>query len=201
MRVLITILLRLFGMWPTEEVFYMFTNRYLKLFITVVLVVSLVACTNTNNDIYIQTKEDYELIFQDVSDRIVVNDDWILFVLGEKTDVPVVVVNEYSNTFVCVPILSVMNYLGAKIIDKENVYEIKFNGKKVKIDFDKKIVHTEDSELNLLGLPTGGKVFYKFIGNDVISCGPSLTCVLSFLNLDVGYHIYNDSKTIKIELI
>ena len=159
------------------------------------LIISLVSCTNTNDELYIQTKEDYKKILQH---NIVVSDDWTLFISGEKTDIPVIIAEESNETFVCVPVLPVLNYLGVKISDKTNVYELKYNGEILQIDFHKQIIHTKHSEFNLLKLPTGGKIYYKFFGNDVISCGPSLTGVLHYLDLDFVYHVYYDSKTIKM---
>ena len=173
-------------------------NNCFKAIIAVILILSLCACTNSNEKVYIQTKDDYKEFFNNSQD-LVVADDWTVYVLGEKTDIPVIIAtNEYDEVFECVPLLPVLKLFCVEIIDETDGYKLKYKGKKLYIDFDREIVHQKGDEFNTLRLATGGRLYHKFVGNDVICCAPSLTGVCFFLDIDIAYHVDSDSKTIKI---
>ncbi len=174
-------------------------NNSFKGIIAIILILSLCGCINNNEKVYIQTKNDYKELFQHSQD-LVVADDWTVYVLDEKTDIPVIIAtNEYDEVFECVPLLPVLNHFNVKIIDEIDIYKLKYKGKKLYVDFDREIVHQKGDEFNTLRLATGGRLYYKFIGNDVVCCGPSLTGVCFFMDLDLVYHVYKHSKRIEIK--
>ncbi len=179
----------------------MLYNYYLKLITIVFLVISLVGCTNMNREIYIQTKNDYTTLLQNSNEDLVINNDWTLFILGEKTNIPVFIAEDYNNTFECAPILPVLNYLGIKIVDKNGVYELKGSREKLYINFDEQTIQAKNSDFNLLQLATGGKIYYEFVGADVITSTPVLSGILFSLDLDLVCHINKSDKKIEIKNI
>ena len=188
-------------MWRLEEGFSVVFKNCFKLTTIIILVVSLVGCTCNNDGIYIQTKNDYKSLFENSPDSLAVNDEWTVFVLKEKTDIPVVIADENDEIFKCIPLLPVLRCVGVEITEKKGVYELKYNGEKLYIDFDKQVIHEKNSDFNVLNLATGGKIYYRFIGNDVIACSTAIASVFFLLELDLVCHIHSDSKTIEIKQV
>lgn len=166
-----------------------------------ILVVSLVGCTCNNNEIYIQTEDDYKILFENSYDSLSVDDEWTVFVLNEKTDIPVILADVDNQIFECIPIMPVLKCVGVEITEKKDAYELKYNGKKLYVDFNEQLIYEKNSDYNVLHLATGGKTYYNFVGNDVIACNSVIAGVLSVLETDLVCHIHSDSKTIEIKQV
>ena len=174
-------------------------NDFSKVIISIMLVLSLCCCTNGDEKVYIQTKNDYKELFQNSQD-LVVADDWAVYVLGEKTNIPVIMAtNGNDEVFECVPLLPVLKHFDVEIIDETDSYKLKYKGEKLYVDFDREIIHQKGSDFNVLRFATGGRLYSKFVGNDVICCGPSLAAVPFFLDIDIVCYVNKHSKTIEIK--
>lgn len=145
-------------------------------------------------------KESYLTILKD-SDKYECLEDWSVYILSEiaHENVCAISVKNDTGNWIGLPLTVVLEQLGVKITWKsENVATLDYEGKKLFINEDKQIIHEKRSEFNELSAPTGGKVYYEFIGGEVIVCSSSLVAICFALGIQVNCVIMNEKQTIHI---
>ncbi len=139
--------------------------------------------------------------YKNLPQGFAIDDEWSLIVFQKKREIPIILSESSNIVWKCVPIISLLDEIGVEVLYTEDNIELMYNNKTLYVDFYKEIIHTKDSEFNILDFPVGGEIYYKFTDYDIVSCGPSFVAVCHFLGLDLSYVISNENKTIEIDYI
>jgi len=165
------------------------------------LIFSLTGCTFDFKEPLNNTITTQNSFSENLPQGFVIDDEWNLIVFSEKREIPIILSESNNITWKCVPVISLLQEIGVEVLYNKDNIKLMYNNKALYIDFYKEIIHTKDSEFNILNFPVGGEIYYKFTDYDIISCGPSFVAVCHFLGLDLSCVISDKNKTIEIDYI
>lgn len=170
------------------------------------LVIILGICILCNLTVFKEKKEfvitrDFTKLQSSLNNFQAVN-DWLLYINGKNVtnDIPVILAKVDSKEWVCVPLLAVVEKLGATITGKnQNEAILEYKGKKLHLNMEKQIICENFSKSNELESPTGGEIYYEFVEGEIISSGSSLIAVCYGLGIKANYVIINNQQIVTID--
>ena len=170
--------------------------KYIVIFF---LIFSLTGCTVDCEKTANTTASPKNSFQQNLPKEFVIGDEWSLIVFKKKREIPIILRESNSIVWKCIPVISLLEEIGVEVLYNKNNIELTYNDKILYVDLSKKIVHTKDSDFNVLDFPVGGEIYYEFIDCEIISCTPSFAAMCHFLGLELSCIISEENKTIEID--
>ena len=199
---LMDIRLILFGIYHNREVSIL--KKRFRIIISLLLAVSLGGCQlRVNKKIEINTIDSLSAL-NDESNEFNIKNEWHLYIFGHDvtSEIPVILVTSDDDIWTCVPLVATIKELGIQVTwEDQNHAVLKYERNKLYLDAEKQIIHPGHYEGNELDTVTGGKYYYKFVGNEVLVCSSVFMSICFQLGMKVHCFVLDKSKTVDIDFL